>query len=508
MENDNNQIECDRCGSMHDVTASYRTEEGNICSDCRNAFYFRCSKCEELHANEDGVRACGSLMCISCRDDNYTYCDHCGEWDRDEDSHEITSDNTMVCDSCFDDYYETCNDCEATYGRDDGYYVSGYGSVCDNCRDYYYYCNECGEYHEENNGEYDDDDNWTCDRCLNGRSEHIRCGDGVQQASNTFKEIAYENTYGIELETSKAVSESMISVFSEVHDGSITGKEYVSPILQGDEGLQKIREFCYNAVKAKAEVDNACGYHVHIGSGHLNFQQIKNVWWLYKYFEPVFYAMLPKSRSKQAGSGSCWCAPINDMFTFKQIENCENNRDLMRLYYNFRHNDEERMQDHAKGNRYANQRYRSINLHSHWYRGTIEFRGHSGTLDSRKTINWLKLHLLVVDLATNTPFDKLKKDFPTNKNRDQRAQLLVNAVKVSKLKNDAIDLCAYMNQRISKFNPPIQLSLIEGISPITVKKFEELGTQGPRIIIERAHSGICLEDLAGNEQMELSRSIA
>ena len=52
-----------------------------------------------------------------------------------------------------------------------------------------------------------------------------------------------------------------------------------------------------------------------------------------------------------------------------------------------------------KKDKWNDTRYNAINLHSHFYRGTIEFRHHQGALNHIKIINWIDYNLSILDYA-------------------------------------------------------------------------------------------------------------
>jgi hypothetical protein len=54
-----------------------------------------------------------------------------------------------------------------------------------------------------------------------------------------------------------------------------------------------------------------------------------------------------------------------------------------------------------KDNKYDSSRYHGCNLHALFAYGHIEMRYHHGTLNATKIINWINLHLLLVDWAIN-----------------------------------------------------------------------------------------------------------
>jgi hypothetical protein len=55
--------------------------------------------------------------------------------------------------------------------------------------------------------------------------------------------------------------------------------------------------------------------------------------------------------------------------------------------------------DRRRADRYDPARYRGFNLHSHAFRGTIEFRYFNGTVDSQRIAEYVRLCLGVAEQA-------------------------------------------------------------------------------------------------------------
>lgn len=58
-----------------------------------------------------------------------------------------------------------------------------------------------------------------------------------------------------------------------------------------------------------------------------------------------------------------------------------------------------------KRDKHGKDRYFGLNFNSHFFRGTIEFRYHSGTVNAKKILNWVKFLHYAMDWATNR-FDR------------------------------------------------------------------------------------------------------
>lgn len=133
---------------------------------------------------------------------------------------------------------------------------------------------------------------------------------GVYQKGQSFKYkndkynsnlIANNNfTFGVELETAKGTVP--IDLFSDYNlrvectrDGSITGGEYVTGILQKDRGFYDLYKIC-RILSKYTQVDTKCGVHVHIGNIFFN-KSFTNLAYILGYkIQNELFSYLHKSR--------------------------------------------------------------------------------------------------------------------------------------------------------------------------------------------------------------------
>jgi hypothetical protein len=141
-------------------------------------------------------------------------------------------------------------------------------------------------------------------------------------------------------------------------------------------------------VALRAKVNKTCGLHIHFDAANMNLQCWKNLILNYANLEGVIDSMMPPSRRANT---YCQTMKINDLATkINAAQTIEATADVF------------------------TNRYRKINTQAFFRQKTVEFRQHSGTIESEKIINWiLFLHNLVSYSATNletiTTFDALKK---------------------------------------------------------------------------------------------------
>ena len=169
-----------------------------------------------------------------------------------------------------------------------------------------------------------------------------------------------------------------------VTDGSLgdytRGIEIVSPVLQGQDGLDATRRVMEALTDFGCTVSKKCGLHVHVGAGaapSLDF--FKNLQKLYAHFEPVINGFMPASRRKSANP---YCRSITHV-ALPAVDRAPNLTGMIRL-----------MTAHG-----GEARYHKLNLDAYRKHHTVEFRQHSGTLDGTKAVNWTLFCLRMVDAA-------------------------------------------------------------------------------------------------------------
>lgn len=207
------------------------------------------------------------------------------------------------------------------------------------------------------------------------------------QRLNPFT-FAFNRTFGIEIEAfgvSKTILKQkleaegiQVAIESYNHivrnhwkittDSSINGHqgfELVSPILQGQNGIDQLKKVCRALNKAKAKVNKSCGLHVHIGANDYTLDHFKNLVVNYINLEKQFDKMMPNSRRK---NNNTYCKSITG-YSKRQVKSKTSISGLLDML--------------------TSSRYRKLNLKSFRTYGTAEFRHHSGTTSFGKIKNWI-----------------------------------------------------------------------------------------------------------------------
>jgi hypothetical protein len=166
--------------------------------------------------------------------------------------------------------------------------------------------------------------------------------------------------------------------FGAKEDGSVDGLEFYSPILAGDQGLAEVRKFCRLAKMYHFQVNEDCGYHLHIDMRGTTVTERKRIAYGYRLTFNLWQHLVREDRWHN---------------TFCERPNYSSQ--MLRDTHNFTLF-EQRMC-----------RYQFVNLRAFHDHRTYELRGYQGTLDHHEICNWIKAHLRFVDFAKDTPLAEL-----------------------------------------------------------------------------------------------------
>jgi hypothetical protein len=198
---------------------------------------------------------------------------------------------------------------------------------------------------------------------------HTEWDEGNEVKSDSFTKTGADRRYGVEFEVSDANGYADLegkTVFGCKGDGSVSGDgcEFVSPILEGDAGLEAIDNFLNFAESRKWGADESCGFHLHIDVTDLTAVQKKRIAIAYRLTQDMWLAMVPRRRRTGGYSTKM-------RLSAEEMEN--------ESWYDI------------SGNA---SRYEWCNITGR--HGTIEIRLHHGTLDRKEIKNWIVAHLRFV----------------------------------------------------------------------------------------------------------------
>lgn len=213
-----------------------------------------------------------------------------------------------------------------------------------------------------------------------------------EQASNIVDlpfEFSFNRTFGIELETYGADTSKLIrecrnfgilineegynhntrNHWKIVTDSSISGmggREIVSPVLSGIDGLNQVKKVCIALKRAGAKVNKSCGFHLHLGAQDLTLDNFKNLFKSHIKLENEFDSILPESRR---GNANRYCKSLTSIPRFEsKIDSSNSISEIQSVFTS---------------------RYVKLNFKSYQRYGTVEFRQHSGTITFSKIKNWI-----------------------------------------------------------------------------------------------------------------------
>jgi hypothetical protein len=177
-----------------------------------------------------------------------------------------------------------------------------------------------------------------------------------------------------------------------ITDGSLSGDntfEIVSPVLEGESGLEQVKTVSRVLVNLRVKINKTCGLHVHFDAASMNLTTWKNLILNYAALEPIIDTMMPQSRR---GNQNTYCKSLKITNLTSKIENASNINQLTNIY---------------------GERYYKINTKAYARHRTVEFRQHSGTIESEKITNWILFLHNLVDYSQqhkleNPNFDSLK----------------------------------------------------------------------------------------------------
>ena len=172
--------------------------------------------------------------------------------------------------------------------------------------------------------------------------------------------------------------------------------ELVTPPLTYDD-IPKLQKVIRELRRQGAKVNRTCGLHVHVGvPSNVRGYQLANVLKLFYNYEDLIVRALSVHSSRRH-----YCEELIEGYfdpAFLPANRKGKNlslTDLARAWYGTSD-----FQYYARSRR-PSQRYRSVNLHSYFYRGTVEFRIFNATLHAGRVKSYIQFSLALVAYALN-----------------------------------------------------------------------------------------------------------
>lgn len=166
--------------------------------------------------------------------------------------------------------------------------------------------------------------------------------------------------------------------------------EFVTPKCTYED-IGTVQE-CIRALrKAGAKVNKSCGLHIHVDASKHTAKSLKNLVFTFRAKEDLIFKAVAPTRIR-----NFYCKPIDDSL----IENIKKNKKIdaetMKKTWYSTYSDWRDETAH-----YHDSRYHALNLHSVWYRGTVEFRLFGATLHAGEVRAYINLCLAMSAAAIN-----------------------------------------------------------------------------------------------------------
>lgn len=176
-----------------------------------------------------------------------------------------------------------------------------------------------------------------------------------------------------------------------MRDSSIPGPdaektEVVSPICRWAD-IETVQELVRRLRKAGAKADpEHCGIHVHIGLGAHTPKTLRNLVNIVNAKEDLLTQALAIDPERRES----WCRPVDQGFLRRlNARKPQTMEALAQLWY-----DSTNWRSHA-AQHYDQSRYRLLNLHAVWQKGTIEFRAFNSTLHAGEVKAYIQLCMAI-----------------------------------------------------------------------------------------------------------------
>lgn len=188
--------------------------------------------------------------------------------------------------------------------------------------------------------------------------------------------------------------------------------ELVSPVLSGDTVLTELGLISDVAKRGNANVNDSCGYHVHVGCDDFSGTFLRSILLLWMSMEQEILGKLCDVTRRRENP---YCLSVasypNASSIMPMLLDTKSHkispRDLaQRLLYT---NTSEGAHQNVKGDHYFRGRYYTLNLHSLFYRGTVEFRCKEAMLDPTDMCMWTMFCLNFVEASMSIKDADLKR---------------------------------------------------------------------------------------------------
>ena len=211
----------------------------------------------------------------------------------------------------------------------------------------------------------------------------------------------------------KLMSDSSIRPESRVGTATSEHKvELVSPICRYED-IETVQEIIRQLRKAGAKANDSCGIHIHIGLGEHTPQTLRNLANIVASKEDLIYEALGVLSHR---SGFCQRADA-DFITALNSKKPTSMTGIADIWY-------AKYTGESRSAHYNSSRYRLLNYHSVFTKGTIEFRAFNSTTHAGKIKAYIQFCLAISHQALTQRSASSRKTATTNEKYTFRTWLL------------------------------------------------------------------------------------
>lgn len=259
---------------------------------------------------------------------------------------------------------------------------------------------------------------------------------------------------------------------SIVSDGSLPsgGYEINTGPANGDELYNQLTEISKALVAAESRVGRSCGCHTHIDVRDYTLQDLVKMVLTAGALEAGTFQLVPAHR--QANSycrrfATGWATELAgkaapdaaDIILCKLSGRYHSMEQAGHYYGGNKAKGRENIIMSLKGSKWGNCRYNWLNLHSYFFRGSIENRLPSGTILSYKMLSWAHLTTSLIEFAHKSSEEEIldlyqvKGDSPAEKLKNYAALKPADQIAASleSLKYVAPGLDRFINTRVNTY---------------------------------------------------------
>lgn len=190
--------------------------------------------------------------------------------------------------------------------------------------------------------------------------------------------------------------------------------ELVTPILYYSD-IENLQQIVRDLRHAGAKVNRSCGMHIHVGAEKFTPATLRNLSNLFANNEDMIYKALQVDEEHR---NIDYCKKTSESYLKELNERKPDTEDAFRMIW---YNDKTPYTYHRH---YDDSRYRGLNLHAFFTKGTVEFRLFNGTLHAGKVKSYIQFCLALAQQALRQKRASTKKVTSTNEKYAFRCWML------------------------------------------------------------------------------------